>query len=134
MAVRRYDELIAWQLAEQFRQEVLELVQRGAGASRDFRFRDQLLDASSAVPKDIAEGFIRFSAATFIQFLGYALGSLVESEQWLKDGIDRGYFDRNSCEPAFRTARRCLTATVRLRQSQERYLEAVRRDKAVNRK
>ena len=134
MAVRRYDELIAWQLAEQFRVEVLVLVRGSASASSDLRFRDQLLDAASAVSKDIAEGFVRYSAAAFIQFLGYALGSLVESEQWLKDGIDRGYFDRSSCEPAFRTARRCLTATVRLRQSQERYLEAVRLDKAVNRK
>ena len=79
MAVRRYDELIAWQLADQFRREVVALVDGSVQAKRDVRFKDQLLDAASAVSKDIAEGFVRYSAATFIQFLGYGLVSRVRS-------------------------------------------------------
>lgn len=122
MAVKRYDELMAWQLAEQFSQETQRLVRASARASQDFRYRNQLLDASSATPKDIAEGFLRFSAATFIQFIDYGLGSLVEAELRLKDGITRGYYSSEDCERALQLARRCLTAMVRLKQSQQRYL------------
>ena len=124
---RHYSELIAWKLAEEFSGEAQRLVEASPMASRNFRYRDQLLDAASDVPKDIAEGFVRYSAATFILFLDYALASLVEGELRLKDGIRRGYFLPAECEGALRLARRCLTATVRLKKSQERYLRRHRR-------
>jgi four helix bundle protein len=86
VAVRRYQDLIAWQLADEFGRAVEQIVQRSSAASRDFRYRDQILDAASAVAADVAEGFLRYSAATFVQFLDYALGSLVEAEQRLRSG------------------------------------------------
>jgi four helix bundle protein len=124
VAVRRYQDLIAWQLADEFGRAVEQIVQRSSAASRDFRYRDQILDAASAVAADVAEGFLRCSAATFVQFLDYALGSLVEAEQRPRSGIDRGYLPADECHMAFRLARRCLTATVRLEQSQRRYLKS----------
>jgi len=122
-AVRDYKDLIAFQLAEEFKGEVQRIVQGSAAAARNVKFSDQLLDASSSVSKNVAEGFLRYSPATFAQFLDYACASLVEAERWLRDGYQRKYYELRGCEPAFRLARRCLVAMIRLKQSQARYLE-----------
>ncbi len=124
MAARHFRELIAWQLADAFKREAQRIVLESPGARADLRYRTQLLEAAGAVSKDIAEGFLRYSAGTFVRFLDYGLGSLVEAETRLKDGIERGYFTESRCEDAFRLARRCLTATVRLKKSQQHYLQA----------
>ena len=122
MGVRHFKALIAWQLADAFKLEVQQIVRESREASADLRYRGQLLDAAGAVSKDIAEGFLRHSAATFVRFLDYGLGSLVEAETRLQDGIERDYLAQSKCDEAFRLARRCLTATIRLKHSQWRYL------------
>jgi four helix bundle protein len=116
--IRRYRDLIAWQMANAFKSEVLSLVQNSALVQRDLRYRDQLVNASTAVTKDIAEGFLRCSPATFAAFLGYALGSLGEAEDRLEDGVLLGYFRREDCEAALRFGRRAAVAITRLKQSQ----------------
>lgn len=133
MAVRRYDDLIAWQRADDFKRVVTDLVLRSPQAGSDLRYRQQLLGAASAVSKDIAEGFVRYSPATFMQFLDYALASLVEAEGRLRDGIERRYLDASKCREAFSLARRCFTATIRLKRSQHRYLQTRRRQGAGSR-
>jgi four helix bundle protein len=119
--VRNYESLFAWQLAEQFHQQVLTLVRHSSAASCNYGYRDQLLNASSDVSKDICEGFLRCSPLVFANFLGYALGSLGEAERRLKDGLIRGYFSQPECAEALLLARRCFTAIIRLKQSQIRY-------------
>ena len=121
MGVRHFRELVAWQRADEFKLEIQTIVRESPDASADLRYRSQLLEAAGAVSKDIAEGFLRYSAPTFARFLDYGLGSLVEAETRLADGIERGYFMRSRCEAAFRLARRCFTATIRLKKSQQRY-------------
>jgi len=118
VGARHYKELIAWQLAEQFKNEIFSLVQASARASTDRPYAEQLAGAASSVTSNIAEGFLRFAPGDFRRFLDYALGSLAEAEGRLADGIQLGYFDAASCEQAFRFAKRCLVATVRLRQCQ----------------
>jgi len=121
VGVRRYSELIAWQLAEAFKTEVFGLVKRSASAGADYRYCSQLVESSSAVSKDIAEGFLRYSAGDFARFLAYALGSLGEADRRLADGIELGHFSSAQCAEAFRFARRAAVAITRLRQSQLRY-------------
>jgi four helix bundle protein len=122
MAVRRPQDLIAWQLADAFKVEVFRLMHESHRGQADLRFKFQLLDAASSVPSNISEGFLRCSPGDFARFLDYAVGSLGETEQRLRDGIQLGYFTADDCQPAFKLARRCLTASVRLKQSQLRYL------------
>jgi four helix bundle protein len=126
MAARHFEELIAWQLAEAFKEEVFRITQVHRGANWDLRLKSQLLDAASAVPSDIAEGFVRRSPLVFANFLDYAIGSLVEAERRLVDGSRLGLYAASTCDTARRLARRCLTATVRLKQSQIRYAEDLR--------
>jgi four helix bundle protein len=119
MGARHYKELIAWQLAEQFKTEVFALVRASQRASDDRAYAQQLTGAASSVTHNIAEGFLRFGGGEFRRFLDYALGSLGEAEGRLADGIQLGYFDAVACETAFRFAKRCLVATVRLKRSQQ---------------
>ena len=118
--VRSYRDLIAWQLADAFKNQVFGLVTASARAADNRRYRDQLLDAAGAVSKDIAEGFLRNSRRDFSRFLDYALGSLGEAEERLADGVSLGYFEQEHCRAAFRYAKRCMVATIRLKQSQRR--------------
>ena len=116
-----YRELIAWQLADQFKSEVFRLLKSSPDAWSNWKYRIQLLDAASSVPANLVEGFRRFSSGDFPRFIDYSLGSMGEAEQRLRDGIELGYFKEEDCAAAFRLARRCLTASVRLKQSQRRF-------------
>jgi four helix bundle protein len=118
VAVRHFRDLIAWQLAESFKDEVFRLVRESRRAEANQLFRDQLINAASAVGKDITEGFLRHSPRDLSRFIDYALGSLGEAELRLEDGITLGYFAADDCESARRYARRCLVAMIRLKQSQ----------------
>jgi four helix bundle protein len=89
--VRDFEDLVCWQLSRALVSEVCAETARGP-ASRDFKFRDQIRDAAASAPRNIAEGFGRFSPADFARFLRYAVASLAETRNHLRDGEDRGYF------------------------------------------
>jgi four helix bundle protein len=124
--VRSYRDLIAWQLANQFNDQVTSIVRNAPTAWADVRYRAQLLESARAVSKDIAEGFLRFSPKQFARFLDYAVGSLAEAEERLIDGVALGYFDASNCAAALQLARRCLTAAIRLKKSQSRWISKQR--------
>ena len=120
--MKRFQDLIAWQTATLFKDEVRRLVDGSPKATRDLKYRDQIFESSLSVPVNISEGFLRFSPREFKRFLGYSIGSIVETEERLREGIKRGYFKAEDCTEAFRLARRCFTASVRLRKSQDLFL------------
>jgi len=68
-------------LADAFKSEVFALLKASREAMRDRRVRYQLKDAASGPPKDITEGFVRFSPRDFCRFLDDALGSLREAHR-----------------------------------------------------
>jgi four helix bundle protein len=121
--VRRYSDLVTWQLAGAFKLEVYRLVRESPAASRHFKFRDQLLDSAGGPSKHIAEGFLRFSPADFCRFLDYAVSSLGEAESHVRDGLQLGHFPTGGCDAAFRLATRCTKAIMALKQSQQREAE-----------
>ena len=127
MGVRRYQDLFAWQLAEALKKEIFRLVDRDRVKLASWKYRDQIVESSAAVPKDIAEGFVRYSPSQFKTFLDYALASLAESEEWLKDGVFRKYFSHEDAQEGLLLAKRCWTATLGLKHSQDRELRRRRR-------
>jgi len=120
MGVRRYHDLIAWQLADALHAQIYELVLKSPGARNDLRYKSQILEAADGVDSNIVEGFLRFSPGDFKRFLDYAFSSLGEAERRLRHGIARGYFSEDACGHALRLARRCGPAIVRLKQSQRK--------------
>ncbi len=60
-------------------------------AARDFKFRDQLLDAARSAPRNIAEGFARYKHKEFAQFVRIAKGSVGEVLDAFIDAVDSGY-------------------------------------------
>ena len=122
MAVTRIEDLIAWQLAHQFKCEVYRVIRDSPAAQRDLRYQDQLRAAAASVEMNIAEGFFRRGPREFIRFLSIAIASLGEARLWLQDGIDRQHFQPAACGEALILAKRCCGAATRLRSSLQPFL------------
>jgi hypothetical protein len=56
-AARRYEELVAWQLAVELRDRIPKSTRSGP-ASRDRKFLDQIQDSAASSPRNLAEGFL----------------------------------------------------------------------------
>jgi four helix bundle protein len=112
-AARRFEDLIVWQLAVAVRDSVYVLTDRG-GASSDFGFRQQIRDAASSAPRNIAEGFQRYNPPQFAQFMNIAKGSLAETQNHLLHGKHQGYFPEQEFTDTWRLTCRALRAANRL--------------------
>ena len=89
-------------------------------ASKDFKYRDQIRDASASAPRNIAEGFARFRPKDFARFLEIARASLVETRNHLIDGYDNHYLEErlywrlsNLCRAALKTTTNLMLAKQR---------------------
>jgi four helix bundle protein len=89
---------------------------------RNFKYRDQIFGSSGGPSKHVSEGFVRFRPKDFCRFLDYAVSSVAETENHLRDGIQDAYFSADTCAEAFQLARRCSKAILSLKHSQERYI------------
>jgi four helix bundle protein len=113
VGARTFDELDAWRLANQLKLGVYALTDSGS-VTRDFRFREQLRGSAASGPSNIAEGFGRYEPAEFRRFLRIANGSLVETSNHLRDGVDRRHFSQTDIEELLRLAKRASAATTSL--------------------
>jgi four helix bundle protein len=87
----RYEDLVVWQLADELQREIFALTSTGAAAS-DFKIRNQIRDSSSSPGRNIAEGFGRCSDAELANYLRIGRGSLKETYNSVRVGLQRGYF------------------------------------------
>jgi len=109
-----YRELVGWQLADELHRKIVAITAIPT-ARRDFRFCEQIRDASQSVSSNIAEGFARRTPADFARFLTMAKGSLAETQVQLRSGFDRGYFEQDAVVSLLRLAARCDRVTSALR-------------------
>jgi four helix bundle protein len=112
VGARRLEELVVWQLANELRHKVYEITASGPAAN-DFRFRDQIRDATSSVARNIAEGFGRYRHREFAQFLVIARGSLLEIIDHLHDGAARKHWDEEATTELHALCNRTLAAITR---------------------
>jgi hypothetical protein len=56
MVARRFEDLIAWQVAHELQREVFAFIAR-SDVSRDFKFCDQIRESTRSTTRNIAEGF-----------------------------------------------------------------------------
>jgi four helix bundle protein len=92
-AVRNFTDLMIWKRARSWSKQIFWSAQDGPFA-RDQRLVMQINDSSESVMSNIAEGFGRGTQEEFITFLGYALGSLLETQSHLCAAYDRKYLSK----------------------------------------
>jgi four helix bundle protein len=92
MVVKCYRDLIAWQKAMDLVTEVYDCTQTFP-RTEVFGLISQMRRAVVSIPSNIAEGQARQSTGEFRQFLGHALGSMVEVETQILIGQRLGYVD-----------------------------------------
>jgi four helix bundle protein len=109
--VRRYQDLECWKLANEFKCRVYDLVETSS-ARKDLRFRDQLIDAASSGPSNIAEGFACYRHKEGARYARIAKASLTEASNHLSDGIDRRHWTAEHVAPLMILDDRAIRATV----------------------
>jgi len=88
--VRDFTELRIWKEARAWSKAIYWRTQE-APFARDQRLVVQINDSSESVMSNVAEGFGRGTQEEFVTFLGYALGSLLETQSHLCAAYDRKY-------------------------------------------
>ena len=101
--VKDFTDLIFWQRARQLSKRIFFFTKR-SDFSSDRRLVSQINDSSESVIANIAEGFGRGTQGEFIQFLGYALGSLNETQAHLCAAFDREYITREEFAAEYQEA------------------------------
>jgi four helix bundle protein len=113
MGVDRFEDLIAWQLADQLQTEIFEFTSRRP-VSRDFKYCDQIRDSIRSAKRNTAEGFGRYYPKEFARFLRIAGGSLQETKNHLQDGLKQQYLSAERHQQLKRLCLRAMKANVRL--------------------
>ena len=98
--VRRFEDLICWQKARVLANSIHSLT-RHSEFSKDFRLRDQILDASGSVMHNIAEGSDSGTDPEFIRFLKMARRSASEVQSELYLALDRKYIVEAELKQAY---------------------------------
>jgi len=125
VAVRDFRDLVCWQLSYELKCEVFAFTDKGS-VSKDFKYCDQIRDSSASAPRNVAEGFGRFTPGEFAQYLKWARASLMETQNHLIDGRDRGYLEPNGYTRLMNLARAALKTTTNLMLEKQRQTAAKR--------
>lgn len=113
MGVSRYEDLVAWQLANELKRNVYELVARTT-ARDDRRFCDQIRASAASATSNLAEGFGCYRHPEFATYARIAKASLLETHCHLGDGVDRRHWSPQDAKPLLEQADRAVGACVRL--------------------
>ena len=95
MGVKVFTELIIWQRARTW-SKAIYIQTESPAFQRDRRLVEQINDSSESVMSNIAEGFGRGTQGEFVQFLGYAIGSLNETQSHLVAAYDREHIAKDA--------------------------------------
>jgi four helix bundle protein len=109
--VRSFSDLLIWQRARAWSKRIFFLTRREPFC-HDRRLVEQINDSSESVMSNIAEGFGRGTQGEFITFLGYALGSLNETQSHLAAAFDREYLAKEEFGELFQEGTEIRKMTV----------------------
>ena len=127
--MRRFEDLVAWQRMHQLSIEVWKATDQPP-VSRDFKFCDQIRDASESAERNVAEGFGRFSPPQFAHLLDIARASAMETKTLLIKGLDVGYWSEDEFDRLTGLADRGIQAVAKL----QRYLRSPRAKRNARRR
>jgi len=98
--IRRFEDLICWQKARVLANTIHGLTLH-PNFSKDFKLRDQILDAAGSVMHNIAEGSDSGTDPEFIRFLKMARRSSSEVQSELYLALDRKYITEAELKQAY---------------------------------
>ena len=113
VGVKRFEDLIAWQLAHELQEEVFAFTKEPP-ACRDFKFCSQIQESSRSATRNTSEGFGRYYHKEFSRFLRIAAGSLHETKNHLRDAHNRAYLTPDRFLRLTRLTLRAIKANARL--------------------
>lgn len=122
MGFSKIEEVIAYQLAREFKLRVYRLVREHPKAERDAEYCAQLFDAVRSGQANVREGFKRYKAPVFYLFLSYSRSSIEEAIGWLADGIESGYFTEAEVASVAALGYRAIGATAALQRSLKKFI------------
>jgi four helix bundle protein len=97
---KNFTELLFWQRARAWAKAIFDRTERDHFANHK-RLVVQINDSTDSVVSNIAEGFGRGTQGEFVMFLGYAIGSLNETQAHLCVAFDRRYIERDDFATLF---------------------------------
>ena len=107
------DEVVAYQLAVQLRDEITRLTMAGAITS-DLKFRNQIRDSAASAARNLSEGFDRYRHPEFAHLASVAKASLAETMTSIEDGLQRRYFTESDATSLLKLAERGKKTTAGL--------------------
>ena len=102
-AIKRFEEIEAWQTARDLTKTIYAVTEQGKFA-RDFDLRDQIRCASVSVMSNIAEGFESQTQQQFIRYLSIAKASAGEVRSQLYVSRDLNYLTEEQFTSLFQMA------------------------------
>ena len=87
MKIERFEDILAWQKA----QELVLIIYKIFGNSKDYNFRDQIIRATISIMNNIAEGYERRTNKDFKHFLYISKGSCGEVRSMIYIAQKLGY-------------------------------------------
>jgi four helix bundle protein len=93
--VRRFTQLRAWQACDAYKKAVYQVCLDGPLA-KDWKRRGQLEESVAGPPSHVAEGFGRFNPTDFAHYTVMARSSLMESQNHLRDAVDKKYISEST--------------------------------------
>ena len=118
-------DLQCWRLADRLRTEVHAICAQERVAERR-RFCDGFTEAMGSVCRNISEGFARFESGFIVQFFNYALASLAEVEDYLRECQTRKFIDDARFDADLGLLEHTRAKTLRFKQYHERKQKAAR--------
>ena len=92
--IESFEDLVVWKESR----ELVGIIYKVFGASKDYSFKDQIQRASVSIMNNISEGFERRSNAEFIRFLFIAKASAGEVRSMTYIAKDISYIDSETTE------------------------------------
>jgi four helix bundle protein len=111
----KFTELQCWRLSDELREEVNAICAQEQVTWRR-RFCDGFTEAAGSVCHNIAEGFVRYESPQIVQFFTYALSSLAEVEDYLRECLTRRFITRDRFDKDLELLEHARAKTTRFMQ------------------
>jgi four helix bundle protein len=116
MQIQRFEDLRCWQLADELRTHVTAICHQ-PDVEPHKRFCESFSEAIGSVCRNLAEGFDRRTKPDRKNFIGYALASLSETQDHLRECKTRKFIDEPRFAELYDIAEHTRAVTLRWRSS-----------------